>query len=150
VWGFHDTFLKDCGAACPNQSDYIADWMAYLVDKYAKGKNAQKFMGGLISATSDSVMSLFFGFGANNCQSNVPLTAAVFEEGLLDVRASLQAKTDRFGTFLYGSSAHTTLIQDNAIGPIGGLYGTSTADGVSLASWVADLLAHKQAPHVGP
>jgi hypothetical protein len=151
VWGFQNTFLKDCGAACPNPKGFIDDWLHFLIAKYAKGPNAPTFMAGLVSATGDGVISTFFGFGANNCTAAVPVAvpAPQFEAGLLEIRSSLSSQTDRFGTFYYGSTQHTTLIGDIGTGLLGGLYDTQ-AGGVKLTDWINDLLAHKQAAHVGP
>ena len=156
TWGFGDSVLKDCGLACPDPSDYTTAWMQFILNKYAKGPDAARFMGGLISSTSDAIISMFFGFGADGCTaaSPVSLTGPVYEAGLLDIRYWAKEQTDRFGTFYYGSSAHTTLMLDNGIqlagvGLLGGLYDTQV-NGVKLTDWIRDLLAHAQAAHVGP
>jgi len=156
VWGFGKTVLTDCGAACPDPSDYVSDYTQFLIDKYAKGPDAQRFMAGLISSTGDAIISSFFGFGANDCASPapVPLTSSQFEAGLLDIRYSAQSQTDRFGTFYYDSTAHTTLILDagqqtTGVGLLGGLYDTQVGN-VKLTDWIRDLLDHKQAAQVGP
>jgi hypothetical protein len=156
VWGFGSTFLKDCGAACPSSNDYTYAWMKFLLNKYAKGPFAPKFMGGLISWTDDAVISSFFGFGANNCMTTVPIAvgAAQFEAGLLDFRTTVQAESALFGTYFAAGTSHTFLIQDSSglvqgAGLLGGLYDTQ-AGGVKLVDWVSDLVTHKQAAHVGP
>lgn len=156
VWGFTNSVLKDCGASCPTPGSFVSSWTQFLIDKYAKGPDAQKFMAGLISSTGDAIISNFFGFGANDCTSAtpVPLTSSQFEAGLMDIRFSTQSQTDRFGTFYYDSTAHTTLISDTGqqttgVGLLGGLYDTQV-NGVKLTDWIRDLLAHKQAANVGP
>jgi hypothetical protein len=149
VWGFPNTVLRDCGGACQSPDDFISDYVQFLVTKYAKGVHADRFMAGLVSATGDSVMSTFFGYGANDCSTLSPLGAPQFEAGLLELRYTLKPQTDRFGTFFFGASSHTTLIMDSGSGAIGGLYDTQ-ASGVKLTSWIRDLLAHTQATHVGP
>jgi hypothetical protein len=155
VWGFDNTFLQECGAACPTHNDWTLDWMQYLLNTYAKGPQGAKFMGGLISWTSDLVIRTFYGFGANNCTVPVPvpLGDAQFEAGLLGMRSLLQGQTTSFGTYYAAGSAHTFLLLDNAIwvgtNLVGGLYDTQV-NGVKLTDWISDLLAHKQAPHVGP
>jgi hypothetical protein len=147
--------LEDCGAACPKPNDYVYDWMQFLMNKYAKGPFATKFMGGLISWTSDAIISTFYGFGANNCTATapVPVGSAQFEAGLLDFRSKIQSQTSSFGTYFAGGSAHTFLLLDSAgtvqNGLLGGLYDTNVG-GVKLTDWIADLLAHKKAAHVGP
>jgi hypothetical protein len=156
VWGLDQTFLKTCGAACPTPDDYVFDWMQYLLDTYAKGPFAPKFMGGLISWAGDAIISTFYGFGANDCTvtAPVPLTGAVFEAGLLGFRTQVQSQTNLFGTYFASGTSHTFLLQDSSglvqgVGLLGGLYDT-TVDGVRLVDWMNDLLAHKQAAHVGP
>jgi hypothetical protein len=155
VWGFDNTFLKECGAACPTKDDYAFDWIQYLLNTYAKGPMAPKFMGGLISSTSDAEITTFYGFGANNCTVTLPTAvgAAQFEAGLLGFRALVQGLTNSFGTYFVANNYHTFLLVDKATQSIGvtggGLYDTQV-NGVKLTDWIADLLAHKQAAHVGP
>lgn len=156
VWGFDSTFLKDCGASCPTSNDYVFDWMDYLMKKYTKGPFASKFMGGLISWTGDSIISSFYGFGANNCNTAVPvpLSSAKFEAGLLEFRGKVQGQTSSFGTYYASGGSHTFLMMDSSgviqgIGPLGGLYDTQV-NGVKLVDWIRDLLDHKQTAHVGP
>jgi hypothetical protein len=130
--------------------------MQFLLNKYAKGPFAPKFMGGLISWTSDGVISTFFGFGANDCTATVPVPigAAQFEAGLLAFRTKVQSQTSAFGTYFAAGSSHTFLLQDanvpaQGLATIGGLYDV-TVGGVKLVDWISDLLAHKQAGNVGP
>ncbi len=151
VWGFQNSFLKDCGAGCPNPDLFIDDWLKFLIGKYTKGPQGPTFMAGLISSTRDTVISTFFGFGADDCKATVPqaIPPADFTAGLLEARASFSAQTDRFGTFFYDSGQHTTLLADFGTGVLGGLYDTKV-DGVKLTDWIKDLLDHKQAKHVGP
>ncbi len=156
VWGLDNTFLKECGAACPTADDYVFDWMQYLLDTYAKGPFAPRFMGGLISWTGDSVISTFYGFGADNCTvtAPVPLSGAQFEAGLLEFRSTVQAQTTSFGTYYAGGTSHTFLLQDSSgvfqgTDVLGGLYDTQVG-GVTLVQWINDLLGHTQATHVGP
>lgn len=156
VWGFQNTVLKDCGSACTNPKDWTYDFVQFLLDKYAKGPNAGKFMAGLVSASGDAIISTFFGFGANNCTTSVPIamSGSKFEAGLLDLRTTVKAQTTRFGTFYYGSTSHTTLMLDSGmqmpgVGLLGGLYVTKVG-GVKLTDWIRDLLDHKPATHIGP
>jgi hypothetical protein len=156
VWGLDSTFLATCGAGCPTPNDYVYDWMTYLMNKYGRGPLSAKFMGGLVSWTGDAIISTFYGFGAQNCMSSVPIAISgpVFEAGLLDFRSKIQAQTNLFGTYYAGGTDHTFLIQDmgglvQGTGLLGGLYDTQV-NGVRLVDWMSDLLAHKQATHVGP
>ncbi|MGZ3418791.1 MAG: pectin acetylesterase-family hydrolase [Polyangiales bacterium] len=149
IWGLDNTILKDCGLACPKVDDFVTDYVQFLIDKYAKGSAASKFMAGLVSSTGDSVISTFFGFGANDCTMTAPLSAATYKAGLSGIRSLIQPQTDHFGTFYYESTLHTTLLTDVATGVTGGLYDTNVG-GIKLTDWLADLLAHKKAAHVGP
>jgi hypothetical protein len=156
VWGLDNTFLASCGAACPTPDDYVYDWMTYLLGKYGSGPLSTKFMGGLVSWTGDAIISTFYGFGANDCTSSVPIpiAAPAFEAGLLDFRSKVQAQTPLFGTYFAGGTDHTFLLQDSGglvqgTGLLGGLYDTQVG-GVRLVDWISDLLAHKQAVHIGP
>jgi len=156
VWGFDQSFLADCGAACPTPDDYVSDWMHFLFAKYQAGPLASKFMGGLISWSGDAIISTFYGFGADNCTAAAPvaLSSAKFEAGLLEFRATAQAQAPAFGTFIADGGSHTFLLMDSSglvpgLGLIGGLYDTQV-NGVKLVDWITALLAHAQAPHVGP
>lgn len=155
LWGFDNTFLKECGAACPKKDDFVFDWIKFILNKYAKGPWASKFMGGLISSTSDNEITNFYGFGAKDCTVTLPraVSAADFEAGLLGFRTFVQAQTNLFGTFYVPGSNHTFLLVDKdtkGVGTVGGGLYTTEVNGVKLTDWIADLLAHKQATHVGP
>jgi hypothetical protein len=149
VWGFESTFLKDCGTACPSRDDYVYDWSKYVVNRYAKGPFAPKFMAGFLSWDSDSTMSAFFGYGANNCTAQSSLTSTQFQAGLMDFRTMVQSATPSFGTYYVPGTSHTFLTLDGSPGSQGGLYNTEV-NGVKLTDWINDLLSHKQASHVGP
>jgi hypothetical protein len=149
IWGLDNTILKDCGLGCPKPDDFVTDYVQFLIDKYAKGTAKAKFMAGLISSTGDSVISTFFGFGANDCTTTSPLSAATYKAGLGEIRSLVQPQTDHFGTFYYDSTLHTTLLTDVATGITGGLYDTKVGS-IKLSDWLTDLLAHKNAAHVGP
>lgn len=143
LWGFDATFLNDCGPACPNHGDYVADWMKFLIGKYAKGPDASKFMAGVITSNDDHTLENAAGYGADNCTAHVPLTASQFQAALTDVRNTTTAQTDRFGTFYYP----TTNGQHGAL--VFGL-DTKAADGTKLLDWMNALLAHTKAGAVGP
>src|SRR5438128_2642379 len=81
---------------CPSHTDFITDYVQFLVNKYATGPASSKFMAGLVSSTGDSVISTFFGYGANDCTSTVPLAPATYKAGLLEFRGFLQPQTDHF------------------------------------------------------
>jgi hypothetical protein len=154
VWGFGNTVFKDCGSVCPDHTNWTSDYLKFLATKYGTGPLSQKFMGGFISSTADGIISLFFGFGKNNCTGAGLVSAADYQAALLDIRSRMTSLTDRFGTFYFTSTTHTTLAYDTVErGYLGGLYSTQVAaDGgtAKLTDWIRDLLNHTRAAHVGP
>jgi hypothetical protein len=153
VWGFGNTVLKDCGSGCPDHTNWTSDYLNFIAKKYGTGPMAQKFMGGFISSTADPVISAFFGFGKNNCTGVGLVSAADYQAGLLAIRRQVTSLTDRFGTFYFTSTTHTTLLFDTGVAYLGGLYSTQVAaDGgtAKLTDWIRGLLNHTQAAHVGP
>lgn len=156
VWGFQNSILKDCGDSCPKPAEFGHDYLRFIADKWANGPYGERFRAGLISATGDGIIGTFFGFGALDCKTPtpIPMLSKDYEAGLMETRALIKSKTDRFGTFYYSSTAHTTLALDSSsdvagIGFLGGLYNTKAAN-VNLNDWIKDLLAHKPTTHVGP
>jgi hypothetical protein len=137
LWSFDSTFLADCGAACPDPNDYAVDWPLFLAGKYTDSNAA------LISSVADSVITMFYGFGVNDC--NPPLIpsmpAADFEAGLMDFRATMQS-VPNFGTYYISGSTHTWIAADR-------FYDT-TADGVRLVDWFRDIVEGNPPTHVGP
>src|SRR5215468_3987008 len=96
---------------------------------------------GLISSTQDAVISMFYGYGANDCTSVMPLPGPVYEAGLLDLRKNYLSASGLWGTYFVQSTTHTYLL-----GP--GFYTTSVS-GKPLPEWVGELLAG-QAGNIGP
>jgi hypothetical protein len=155
VWGFDNTILKDCGEACPTKDDYVMDWMQFMLNKYGH-RASSEYRVGLLSHSSDAVISLFYGFGANNCTAvaPTPLSSAQFEAGLLDMRSRARAQTDTFGAYIADGWAHTFLMLDgvgafSGVFPLGGLYDTEV-NGVKLTDWISALLDRTSVSNVGP
>jgi hypothetical protein len=141
TWGFDQTFLKDCGADCPNPDDFGLDWSFHLAKKYPDSR------GSLVSATADNVVTLFYGFGANDCSAApgafpTPMPADQFKTGLLDFRAQIQAKSENFSTYYIDSTTHTWTHFD-------GFY-TTESGGVRLVDWYKNMLDGGPTGHVGP
>jgi hypothetical protein len=153
VWGLDNTILKDCGEECPTKDDYMMDWVHFVTNKYGQGTSS-RFRAGLLSHSNDSVVSVFYGFGAANCTAlaPTPMANAQFEAGLLDFRSTMQAQTDKFGAYFADGSAHTFLALDGAavLGiALGGLYDTEV-NGVKLTDWISALLDRTSVSNVGP
>jgi hypothetical protein len=124
------TILADCGADCPDSSDYA---MAYL--KHVVGKHANRAMG-LLDADQDATMREFFYFGYSQCSTEGgEMPAATYQAGLLDIRTEM-ASYPNFGLYTWDSTQHTT---------IQGLPGeASTLDnldaGIALTVWASEII----------
>jgi hypothetical protein len=135
TWSLDQTILVECGADCSDPAHYLADFMRHVV------KSSPTIPMGLIDSTGDSVISLFFGFGANDCTTLANLPSETFAAGLQDIRDDLQDQSN-FGSFVFQGNGHTTLLATS-------LLDTCTAGGVLLTDWLAQLLSG-QVTNVGP
>ncbi len=141
TWGFEQSILAECGAACPNKDDFTMDFGVFL----AKSFNDR--LSGLIEAQEDFVISGFFGagldIGGGPC-SGIPLLTAVpadqFKAGLLAFREAAKSYKN-FGTYYPPGGTHTFLQ-----GPD---FYTTSVEGVSLLSWVSDIINDRATSHVG-
>jgi hypothetical protein len=138
TWGFDNSLLVDCGADCPNPNDYSIPYTLHVAKKFP-GK-----MGGLIETTGDSVITLFYGYGANGCTGSflTPVPAAQFQAGLLDYRATVMGAGAQLGTYFIPGTQHTWLAS-------GQVY-TQTVGGVRMIDWITDIIEGTGASHVGP
>ncbi len=143
TWGFDKTVLAECGADCPDPTNYTIDATIHTVKMYPK------IPFGLVEDTDDSVITLFYGFGDNNCAPAIlpmSLSGATFTMGLLDSRMKLSAYPN-IGGFIFQGTDHTTLGGAN--------FDTRTAGGgdaatVKLTDWVATLVNSGTVTNVGP
>jgi hypothetical protein len=138
TWGLDGSILRDCGGDCPRRDDFMVAYTLHVARAYPER------LGGLIETTADSVITLFFGYGAGDCTGSLltPLPAADFTAGLLEYRAILQDEGANLGTYYIDGDTHTWLASD-------ALYARTT-DGVRLIDWVADIVQGRGAAHVGP
>jgi hypothetical protein len=136
LWGFDDSILKDCGAACPKKDDYTLDYSKFLAKKYPNRES------GLIESNDDSVITLFYGYGQNNCTGSLatPVPAAQYDAALLDLRTQM-APYPKFLMYYPASTQHTW---------IGGatLY-TEAEGGTKLIDWVTAIVNNAPAQNVG-
>lgn len=128
AWGLDHTTLADCGPDCPNPNDSLLDMTGHVIKRYPDGRAA------LFSNSADPVISYFYGFGLNQCNSNLAsLSPDVFDQGLLGFRSFVDARTDNFGTYYVpGGTSHTCLG--------GGCFYTMAVDGVALTDYLSALL----------
>jgi hypothetical protein len=137
LWGFDESFLKQCGDDCPNPDDFSIDYSLHVARKFPNA------LGGLIETTSDSVISLFYGYGANDCMPpSSPVPPETFRAGLLDYRERISAVTDKLGTYFITGSGHTWIAGN-------GFY-TQEVSGVRMVDWFADIVNGVGTSHVGP
>jgi hypothetical protein len=143
TWGFDKTVLAECGADCPDPTNYTIDATMHTVKMYPN------VPFGLIEDTDDMIITLFYGFGDNSCAPAAlptPLTGATFTAGLLDSRMKLAAYPN-IGGFIFQGTDHTTLGGAN--------YDTRTAGSgdaatVKLTDWVTTLVNTGKVSNVGP
>ncbi len=150
LWGFDKTILADCGSDCPDPTNYTLDATIHTAKLYPH------IPFGLVEDTDDSVITLFYGFGADNCTSAFSVvTGDMFTAGLLDERTKLAAAgvTNAAG-FIFQGTTHTSLHGDMS-------YDTETAGGggtdggeggaaVKLSDWVTALVNDGTVTNVGP
>jgi hypothetical protein len=139
LWGLTTGFIqKDCGSDCNDPNNDLSLYWQHLPKTYPSSRF------GFIDSTGDTVISGFFGFGANNCTSFAALSPAQYEAGLLDMRSKV-ASDPNAGLFIYDASDHTTLVS---------AYTTRTAPGsdggtVRFEDWVTSLVSGT-VTNVGP
>lgn len=139
TWGYDNSILKDCGAACPNKDDFTFAYGVYLA------KTFNNRLSGLIESAQDGIISLFFGAGSDNCASPFGLAPAipgdVFQRGLLEYREAVKPYTT-FGSYLPQSTQHTWLQ--------GASFYSGAIGDTKLVDWVSDIINDKGTKHVGP
>lgn len=135
LWNFKATLPKDCATCVDAQGGGIVNFAGYITERWPKSTL------GLISSTRDSTISLFFGFGANDCGVPIPLSGATYAAGLADLRDNHLSSSGIWGTYFVDSITHTYLG-----GP--GFY-TTKVNGKKLTTWMAELL-DGQPSHIGP
>lgn len=140
LWNLTGTLPADCAECTTPEGGGIVNYTTFLKNKYPAGRL------GLISSDKDSVISLFMGFGKNDCADingfGSALSGQVYAEGLNDLRDNYMSGSGVWGTYFIDSTTHTYLG-----GP--GFYST-TVDSVKLTDWVGDLVGGAPLTHVGP
>ncbi|MFI5306118.1 MAG: pectin acetylesterase-family hydrolase [Polyangiales bacterium] len=138
TWGLDGSVLQDCGADCPDPDNFEMDYMKHMAGK------AMNRPAGLIEATTDSTITVFYGYGTNNCTGNfaTPVPGATFTQGLLDFRAAIQMLYPNFGTYYITSSQHTWLG--------GASFYSTTVGGMRMVDWFKNIVTGTSATQVGP
>jgi hypothetical protein len=147
IWGFENTILADCGPDCPDHTNYTLDATIHTAKLYPN------VPFGLVEDTDDSVITLFYGFGANNCAAAVIpsiVSGQQFTAGLLDERAKVQAAgLHNVGGFIFQGQAHTSIGATSTFTSVsaGGAEGGAP---VQLTDWVTALVNDGKVPNAGP
>ena len=134
------TFLGDCGTACPNHDDYWMDYGVFLARAFSDRPL------GLISSTADVVERGLFGIGSDDCNGNLDLLnpslpAATFRADILAYRAKLSSFPNA-ATFYPDTDTHSFLVFDE--------FYTATAGGVRLLDWFTKIVSGESPGHAGP
>lgn len=135
LWNLDATLPADCAACSSPGGGGIVNYASYLAAKWPQGRM------GLISSTHDSVISTFFGYGANDCTGMLPLSGAEYEAGLEDLKANYLSSSALWGTYFVNSVTHTYLELPT--------FYTTQVQNQKLTSWVTQLL-YGQPTNVGP
>lgn len=140
LWNLDATLPADCAACRGPDGGGLINYLPYLAHKYPSARL------GLVSSTQDSVISLFFGFGANHCQGldgvSAGMSGAEFEAGLDELRAQYLGTSQNLASYVVPSVSHTWITALT--------FYTTDVGGMSLPEW-ANLLANEQiATNIGP
>jgi hypothetical protein len=136
IWNLDSTVGADCGGDCNDPGRFFLDYADHAAKTYPKSRL------GLLETTDDGTITEYFGFGANDCNTFVPvqLSAATFTAGLDDIRTQLAGDTN-VGSYYHSGTVHTTLGDPS--------FYTNTAGGVQLTTWVQNLITGSTS-NVGP
>lgn len=138
VWGFDDSVLKDCGAACPDKNDFQQTYALAMTRTF------QDRPSGLIESLQDATITRFLAAGNNNCTGTALLQQVpvdVFQADLLSFREKAK-EFPMFGTYLPTGTKHTWLGDDG--------FFTANAGGVRLVDWVAKIVKGEAPGNAGP
>ena len=132
LWGLDAALPSGCTACFSASGDGLSNLYSHLGTTYPDARF------GLISATGDLVIRTFYGYGRNDCEpaASVPITVANYRMGLFALRSGLPAN---WGTYYSSGPLHAILAS----------YPILSVDGVTLRSWVSELLAG-EVSHVAP
>lgn len=137
-WNLEQTYLAECGHACPNKDDFLQDYAVFLAKSFADRPS------GLIASIRDSTVADYFGIGSNNCTGVLyltPVPGQTFQAGLLALRDAL-APYPSFSTYLMPGTQHMWLNDSS--------FYTGSAGGVKLVDWFSKVAAGQVPGNAGP
>ena len=132
LWNLDFTLPADCPSCRDANDDGMVNFLPYITAKHPDDQ-----LG---------IISLFFGYGANDCQGLHGLSAGMsgdtFEAGLMDVRSRYIVPSKNWGSYLIDSPSHTWITALT-------FYSTTVA-GVPLTQWVDQVVNHQSLSNVAP
>ncbi len=139
LWGLSQTVVgADCGGDCTDPGNDLLLYWEHLPKTYTNVRF------GFVDSVNDSVISSFFGYGANNCTAFVPVSKTDYEAAVLDMRAKVQSYPN-VGSFLFPGGSHTSLVSAYTTRVAAGLDGGT----VKLEDWTSALVGGT-VTNVGP
>ncbi|MCU1279609.1 MAG: hypothetical protein JWM53_3155 [bacterium] len=139
LWNLDSTLPADCAACRGADGGGIVNYVDYLSKKYP----TQQL--GLISANMDSIISLFFGYGENQCAGltgpSAPMAGATFAAGLEELRGKYFSQPN-LGSYIVPSVSHTW---ETAL-----TFYTTTVGSTPLPAWMNQIVNEHFATHVDP
>jgi len=139
LWNLKTTLPSECPECSGPDGGGIVNYISYLQNRYPQSRL------GLISSTHDSVISLFFGYGKNDCKDIDGIASSVagdvYAAGLAELRDKYATAPGVWATYYVDSTTHTYLLA--------GLYST-TVNGKKLSDWVDNVVNDGPMEHVAP
>lgn len=140
LWGLDSTMPSDCPECVGADGGGIVNSTSFLGKKYPDSRL------GLLSSVQDSTITIFYGFGKNNCAGldGFPsvMSGQEYQAGLEELRTKYLVPQPAWSTFYVPGTTHTFLG--------GGSFYSTNVDGTSIASWVGGLVDGAASSHVGP
>jgi hypothetical protein len=140
LWNLDVAIPADCAHCSNPDGGGIINYMPYLAKKYPKSRL------GVVSANMDGIISLFFGYGQNDCQglngASAGMSGATFEAGLEELRSYYLAPSPYLGSYIIPSTSHTWL---NGLS-----FYSTTVQGMTLPEWVNLMINQNVATHIDP
>jgi hypothetical protein len=135
LWNFEALLPPECTACRNPDGGGLIELVFFSAVKYSGVKL------GIISATEDDVMKFFLGFGENGCVGAGGYTEGKYTQALEDLRQLAAPYSAQFGSYYVPGINHMYEQFDDFYQPLAG--------GVTIASWVSNLLAGTTS-NVGP
>jgi hypothetical protein len=137
-WKLEQTYLAECGAACPNKSDFMQDYAVFVAKTFADRAC------GLIESSRDRTVADYFGIGSNDCTGVLYLTPVPgdrFQAALFALRAAL-APYPSFSTYFPASTQHMWLNDSS--------FYTGRAGDTKLVDWFGEIAVGQIPGNSGP